>query len=237
MFSKIRFFAQTYIPRFIQDFILFRILQNFLFRGMVSSSYFDVFVRLTFQLGVVLFTFFYVDVLSVSAFMFITFLSQIIFWLFDGHFWALKRTGEKRMVVNKPVHIKQYIYFIHKRLLQSNAVKYAVFSGSLARGDFGPNSDIDIWLIIREDYKILGSFIGIRERCLAFLHKIPIELYVKTEDDFYHSDLCQPFLVVIGDLSELRKEPFFVNLFPLLAITKNQFLYKKQEVIGDRFVG
>jgi predicted nucleotidyltransferase len=127
-------------------------------------------------------------------------------WTFNGHFWALKRSKNTRFVRNTPERIKKYIASMERRVIRASPITACVLSGSLTQGSFHEYSDIDVWFTKKRGFfnGLWAYFLGVRERSLAFLHRIPIELYFYDPENYIGKDSTE-ILILVKDTGERWK--------------------------------
>jgi len=107
----------------------------------------------------------------------------------------------------------------------TSSIKGCVVFGSLARGEFTENSDIDILCCKQSGFfnGILAYSAGIRERTIAFWMRIPIELYFYDIEAFNKLDENEHPLSIKDEEHEIssiiqyvipyEKYPFFQQAF------------------------
>ena len=134
-------------------------------------------------------------------------ISHSIMWLFNSHFWALTIGGNKRLAKNRPEKIILYLTKLRKRLENTASIKGCVIFGSLSRGEFTENSDLDILCIKNSGFldAICAYTAGIRERFLAFCGRIPIELYFYSLDKFIRLDENERPVIMKDEGHAIRK--------------------------------
>ncbi len=208
------------IPESVVNSMGFRIVRSWVFQGMLYMAYSEIFFRifvesmlivavLNLVFGELTFTY-----LATSIF-----LSHTMMWLFNSHFWALSLGDGRRMTRNKPVNIIKYFDGLSRRLNKDSSVDGCVVFGSLARGKFTENSDIDILLCISAGLNNTFSayLVGMRERLIAFLYRIPIEMYFYDIDVFERLDEGEtPMLIKdsSGGIQRVVQHTIFYNEYP-----------------------
>lgn len=145
---------------------------------------------------------------SAAPMSFIT--AHTLFWCFNGHVWAISIGDKRRLAKNTPGSILSYLGKLYIRMNDVGSVKGCVVFGSLARGEFTENSDLDIVCCRKPGLvnSILAYSVGIRERAIAFLNVIPVEIYFYDMPEFEHLDENErPLLVkdVDGEISKIVK--------------------------------
>ena len=147
-------------------------------------------------------------------------LTHTLMWTFNGHLWALKVSDNVRLVRNTPERIERYIAGLQDRLERTQSITACVLSGSLTRGRFHQYSDLDIWFTKRKSFVhgLWAYVLGVRERSIAFLRRIPIELYFYDPDDYVGRDKDETLLLlkdVEGRWKKVEPSSIYLQDYPL----------------------
>jgi len=162
------------------------LIRNWLFQGFIYMENCERLLKLL--LSLLLTIIFYIPLhiflnLNFTLTFFISFFtSHTINWLFNGHFFVLMRYfGYKTSV--------EYLYNYLKRLEEiyrnNKYIDSIAIFGSISRGNLKTTSDIDVRFIPYDGLVniLFTLLIAIKERIFAFMHKIPLDLYVITKSN------------------------------------------------------
>jgi predicted nucleotidyltransferase len=143
-------------------------------------------------------------------------------WTFNGHFWALHISEKIRLVQNNPRRIVKYIHNLEQRINNNQSVEGCIIFGSLTRGKFHKYSDLDIVFSQKDGFfnAFCAFSVGVKERFLAFIYRIPIELYFYDSKDFSNTENDEiPLLIKDTNNNWQKKVPASVWLsqYPLLS--------------------
>lgn len=183
-FDKIRAFKRVLrnvFPHRVFETLIFRMVRSWTFQGALYLSWRELLFRLTLELFTisVFWIFFRFLLQPFSALAVSMLLSHTMMWLLNGHFWAISLKEGRRVAVNRPEEVLKYMRELHGRTTRTRAVKACVIFGSLSRGQFSANSDLDVWCVSRAGLinHIIAFSFGVRERAIALFARMPIELY------------------------------------------------------------
>jgi len=176
------------LPDVIANSIPFRLLRSWVFQGVLYMHWRELVFRCLGELLLVAVLWLagcIVFVKCVNVFVILV-IAHTVMWLFDGHLWALSIGDGQRLVRNKPERILTYLRGLHGRLERTSSVDTCVIFGSLSRGEFTENSDLDVLCCRKLGMlsTVRAYSAGVRERAIAFARRIPIELYFYDLDDF-----------------------------------------------------
>jgi predicted nucleotidyltransferase len=168
--------------------IPFRILQNWLVQGAAMLHWPEFMFRILLEailLALAVLTL-RLSMTSGTALLLGFVLVHTAMWTLNGHFWALHVDERRRMVRNQPDRILRYLLALKIRVNRTRSVRACIVFGSLTRGRFTENSDLDIVFSCRAGLRnhLFGYFAGVRERTTAFFMRIPVELYFYPESVF-----------------------------------------------------
>lgn len=223
--SALKRMRDNFLPLWVRNSIVFRFLQSWIFQGFACAHWAEILFRICLELVLVAglsFVFLIWTHLDL-AILYAILVGHTVMWLFNGHFWALKISDNRRMVRNTPGRIKKYISSLEQRSRQAKSITACVLSGSLSRGKFHQYSDLDVWFTKKKGFfnGLLAFILGVRERTIAFLNRIPIELYFY-ESDFVDKDANEK-LILLKDVEDRWKnsehetvtiEDFTLNKMP-----------------------
>jgi predicted nucleotidyltransferase len=135
-------------------------------------------------------------------------------WLFNGHVWALQRYGTN----NKPDDIKKYLDDLQRRMLRYKSITGCAILGSMARGEFGYKSDIDIACTRNKGFisAVCAYSQGVLERTIAFLNRKPVELWFNNITNFQSLlDVEEPLIIKDsnGELAKLMPTAIPLNRY------------------------
>ena len=185
-------------PMWLQRFPLFRLLQNWIFQGVVLAHWTELVFRASLEIVVFSSLLCIFSIWTYYAAVWAVLVAHTLMWTFNGHLWALKISDKARLVRNTPERINKYIVGLEHRLERAQPITACVLSGSLTRGQFHEYSDLDVWFTRKKG--ILNGLwaysIGVRERSIAFLQRIPIELYFYDPDDYVGKDKGETLLLL-----------------------------------------
>lgn len=196
---------------------IFALLRNWIFQGTVLMHW----TELTFRYCLELLLFF--SLWCGLSFLMAPLLAAVLgfvvvhtmMWTLNGHFWAIKISENRRLVRNSPYRIIQYIEGLEQRLAGTKLITACVLSGSLTCEKFHAYSDLDVWFTKKGGFfnGLWAYLLGVRERSIAFIQRIPIELYFYDPDDYTGKDSAETLLLV-KDCGERWKmvEPEGVSL-------------------------
>lgn len=222
--ERVKNLIRYLIPPFILHSAMFALFRNWLFQGTVLMDRFELLFRIF--LEVILFLviswplWFFCKNIAIFIYCFI--FVHTLTWLFNGHFWALHIGGRKRLVRNTPQKIINYLYGLEERLKLSDSISGCIIFGSLARGKFHEYSDLDI-VLSREDgifVALCAYSLGVRERVLAFIYKIPIEIYFYDPKDLANIEPDEKPLIIKdtnGKWKEKCPEAVWLSYFKPLS--------------------
>ncbi len=207
----------TFLPISIRELCLFRLVQSWIFQGFAGAHWTELTFRFCLELLFALSLWWGLSLLMTPVLAAVLGLVTVhtMMWTFNGHFWALKISENKRLVRNSPDRIERYIEGLERRLVQTEFITACVLSGSLTRGKFHQYSDLDMWFTRRKGFfnALWAYSLGIRERSIAFLQRIPLELYFYDPDDYSGKDTGE-ILLLVKDCEERWKmvEPESISL-------------------------
>jgi predicted nucleotidyltransferase len=185
-------------PIKLQQFSLFRLFQNWLCQGMSLAHWTELVFRVCLEIMVFLGLLAMLLIWLEKPILPAAILAHTLMWTFNGHFWALKINKKKRLIKNTARRIKKYLKDLENRVKRADSITGCVLSGSLTENRFHEYSDLDVWLTKNSGFikGLIAYSFGVRERSIAFLQKIPIELYFYDPDDYLAQDSDEPLLLV-----------------------------------------
>ena len=185
-------------PRFLQSSPPFRLLQSWLFQGTALMHWTELVFRAGLEIAIAVGLYYLLSMLTDYAIVWAVLLTHTLMWTFNGHLWALKISDNVRLVQNTPERIERYITGLQDRLERTGSITACALSGSLTRGRFHQYSDLDIWFTKNRGFfhGLWAYTLGVRERSIAFLRRIPIELYFYNPDDYVGRDKGETLLLL-----------------------------------------
>ncbi len=231
--NRIKSLMRMLLPATVIHSTSFALIRNWLFQGVVLMDLSELVYRIL--LEAVLVAVIYIPAWKIfdhSFFLFIICgaLGHTIMWLFNGHFWALHIGRDVRLVRNKPQKIKKYLYCLERRVNSTSSIEGCIIFGSLARSKFHEYSDLDIVFSKKNGFlnSILAYSQGVKERALAFIKRIPIELYFYAPDTFVDTDKDEvPLLVKDSDNKWQERIPASVWLADHPQLSEGFFNHEK----------
>lgn len=230
--KQIKHLLQCIIPPKIFDSIPIKLIRSWIFQGSLYMTFEEILFRYALEiLLTALLYFFLVNVFYTwLTLLFSVIMIHTLSWLFNGHFWALAISKKRRLTVNKPEEIIAYIDNLYKRLAKTNSIKNCIVFGSLSRGEFTSNSDLDI--IFTKNHgslnTILAYIVGIRERSIAFLSCTPIELYFYNLNSFDRLDEKERPIVI-------KDADFEINKSIRNTIPYKNYPFKEQDFFNGTY--
>ena len=176
--------AHFIIPNFAYESKVWNISKSWLFQGALYLIPSELCYRIVIELVIISLLTMTISIfcsISVAAIIGI-FLSHTAMWLFNGHVWALQRYGTN----NTPDDVRKYLNDLQQRMVRYKSITGCVILGSMARGEFGRKSDIDIGCIRNKGFisAVCAYSQGMFERSIAFLSRKPIELWFNNLTNF-----------------------------------------------------
>lgn len=196
--SGMKKYRDTFLPARVQRFFAFRLVQSWLFQGFAAAHWTEILFRFSLEVIVVVGLWSVLSIWAHNAIVWALLIAHTLMWTFNGHLWALKISDKKRLVRNTPERIKYYLEGLTDRMERTESITACVLSGSLTRGKFHEYSDLDVWFTKRKGFfnGLWAFLLGVRERSIAFLHRIPIELYFYDPDNYEHLDAGEKLLLI-----------------------------------------
>lgn len=109
-------------------------------------------------------------------------------------------------IVDKTIGLKN---ILEKDLEKVKDIDFAFLFGSYVKGDFNSNSDIDLYVIgnISEKrlYKIIKKVEEKIFREINYHLSNREEFQVKMKESFFHKEILENFIIIIGDQNEFKK--------------------------------
>lgn len=109
-------------------------------------------------------------------------------------------------IVDKTIGIKD---ILGETLKKAKNIDFAFLFGSYVKGDFGSDSDIDLYVIGDIDEKELHQLIKKAEekiyREINYHLSKREEFQEKMKESFFHKEVLKNFIVIIGNQNEFRK--------------------------------
>ena len=185
-------------PMWLRRFPLFRLLQNWIFQGFAGAHWTELLFRFSLEMVVVAALWCALSIWTHYAIVWAVLVAHTLMWTFNGHLWALKISDKARLVRNTPERINKYIVGLEHRLERAQPITACVLSGSLSRGRFHQYSDLDVWFTKKRGFfnGLWAYVLGVRERSIAFLQRIPIELYFYDPEDYVGKDSDETLLLL-----------------------------------------
>ncbi len=219
-----------FFPRWLQSSPPYRLLQNWLFQGTALMHWTELVFRAGLEIVIFLGLLCVLSTLTHYAAVWALLLAHTLMWTFNGHLWALKISNKVRLVRNTPERIERYIAGLQDRLEKTQSITACVLSGSLTHGRFHQYSDLDIWFTKNRGFfhGLWAYTLGVRERSIAFLRRIPIELYFYDPDDYVGRDKGETLLLlkdVEGRWKKVESSSIYLQDYPL---NEMEFFCEKQ---------
>jgi len=160
------------------------LVSNWLNQGMTYMLVEELFVKLCFEFVIFVFIFSVCSIAGVSVLtssLISCLVAHTLNWLLNGHFFNLIRYfgfGKK--------NYEWFITYPNKirgRLVGKRCVSGVALYGSLSRGLFSENSDLDVRVIARRGIvnAVASSLLVLRERLCAFFARYPIDIFMVTQ--------------------------------------------------------
>jgi len=109
-------------------------------------------------------------------------------------------------IVDKTIGLKN---ILEETLKKTQGIDFAFLFGSYVKGDFGPDSDIDLYVIgdIREKelYQLLKKAEEKIYREINYHLSSRKEFQEKMKESFFHKEILKDFVLIIGNQNEFRK--------------------------------
>jgi len=109
-------------------------------------------------------------------------------------------------IVDKTIGLKN---ILEKTLEKAKGIDFVFLFGSYVKGDFGLDSDIDLYVIGDIDEKELHQLIKKAEekiyREINYHLARREEFQEKMKESFFHQEVLKNFILIIGDQNEFRK--------------------------------
>lgn len=159
----------------------FRLVANWFFQGMLISTWGERLFRLCLDIlfaSLVFTSFSSLATPSIPALFFSVIVAHTLNWTFNGNLWLnLKFYGGR---YNKERNL-EFLRSLNTKLKNGSSYVSAIaVFGSLSRGEFDETSDIDMKIIRRSGATgyIKANVFAFYLHSIAFIKKIPLELYV-----------------------------------------------------------
>jgi len=109
-------------------------------------------------------------------------------------------------IVDKTIGLKNILEDILKK---AKGINFAFLFGSYAKDDFGPDSDIDLYVIGGISEKELYQLVKKAEekiyREINFHLSSQKEFQDKMKESFFHKEILKNFILIIGNQNEFKK--------------------------------
>ena len=109
-------------------------------------------------------------------------------------------------IVDKTIGLKN---ILEKDLEKVKDIDFAFLFGSYVKGDFNSNSDIDLYVIGNISEKRLYEIIKkVEEKIFREINyhlSNREEFQVKMKESFFHKEILENFIIIIGDQNEFKK--------------------------------
>jgi len=109
-------------------------------------------------------------------------------------------------IVDKTIGLKN---ILEETLKKTQGIDFAFLFGSYVKGDFGPDSDIDLYVIgdIREKelYQLLKKAEEKIYREINYHLSSRKEFQEKMKESFFHKEILKNFTLLIGNQNEFKK--------------------------------
>ena len=109
-------------------------------------------------------------------------------------------------IVDKTIGLKN---ILEKTLEKAKDIDFAFLFGSYVKGDFGPNSDIDLYVIgdISEEelHQIIKKVEAKIYREINYHLSDREEFQEKMKESFFHKEILKNFILIIGNQNEFEK--------------------------------
>lgn len=202
--------VQRVLPKSVLESIPVKFLRSWLFQGALYMDWRELLYRCTLEIILIMMVYTVCDLggYECSCLYASIIFSHTLMWLLNGHLWALSIGKGKRMAKNKPEVILNYFDRLNLRLQSSSNVTGCTVFGSLSRGEFTENSDIDIIICRKPGFvsSLLAYSLAVKERVIAFFNKIPIELYCYDLNRLEKLDKNEKPLLIKDETGEIIKK-------------------------------
>lgn len=202
-------FLQSVVPQRVLESQIFRVVRSWVFQGALYMDWRELSFRLTLEvlLAVVLWSVFQLIIETSPSLVASVFVSHTLMWVLNGHLWALSLGGGRRVARNRPDVVLRYLQGLNERMMKARAVKACVIFGSLSRGEFTANSDLDIWCVSYDGAinRLVAFSIGFRERTIAAFARMPIELYFYDVSQFAGTDTEERPILIKDESGEIAR--------------------------------
>jgi predicted nucleotidyltransferase len=109
-------------------------------------------------------------------------------------------------IVDKTIGIRKVL---EEELKKTKGIKFAFLFGSYVKGDFTPDSDIDLYVIgnikEKELYEAIKKAEKIIYRQINYHLAAPGEFREEIKKSFFHKDIVKNHILIIGDQDEFKK--------------------------------
>lgn len=198
------------VPYWAQNSLPYRLFQNWIFQGIALMHWSELIYRffLELLLLIIVSTWFLEFYSLVPSLIFSFVIVHTLMWTFNGHFWALHISKKIRLVRNNPKKIRRYLNSLEQRINNNQSVEGCIIFGSLTRGKFHEYSDLDIVFSKKDGFRnALSAYsVGVKERFLAFIYRIPIELYFYDSNAFSNTEKGEIPLLIKDDNNKWQKK-------------------------------
>ncbi len=169
------------VPRRVLSTLGFRLFRSWLFQGALYMEWRELIFRIAIELllTVIVYFSFYEFPAPVWLLVASLLLAHTAMWVFNGHIWALSIGQNRRLARNKPEEILSYLDGLYDRVNNVSSIESCIIFGSLSRGEFTEHSDLDILCCRKKGLlnSLVAFSLGMRERMIAFMRCMPVELY------------------------------------------------------------
>jgi len=200
-------FLQGVVPQRVLESQIFRVVRSWVFQGALYMDWRELSFRLTLEvlLAAMLWFVFQLIMDTSPALVASVFMSHTVMWVLNGHLWALSLGEGRRVARNRPDGVLQYLQGLNERMTRARAVKACVIFGSLSRGQFTADSDLDIWCVSYGGVinHLIAFSVGVRERSIAAFAMMPIELYFYDVSRFVGADAGERPVLIKDESGEI----------------------------------
>lgn len=190
-----------------------KLLRSWLFQGVLYMAPDELLFRLAVQAAVTAAVWWVLGLSGMLDGIVLIAIVHTLFWLGNSHFWALEIREGRRLARNRPQVVKTYLTGLRSRCEKCASLERCFVSGSLARGAFGPYSDLDVACVPKPGrwHRIAVIAFGMRERFIAAVQRMPVELYCYSGEALTRISPDERRLVLKADAVGDRAGPNWVE--------------------------
>lgn len=114
--------------------------------------------------------------------------------------------GDIKKIIDKTIGLE---HILKEELTKEDGIDFAFLFGSYVKGDFGPDSDIDLYIIgeLKEDsvYKKIKKAGNKIHREINYHLSTKEEFRKNLGKSFFHEEIVKKYILIFGDENEFRK--------------------------------